>query len=149
MTECNTKIHITNFTDQPFCIKKGLHIATFSVLTPEQLKKIQTVDPVTTWHSLQEKEENAVQYVSSLVKTHRNSEDMEQYWFPTPENPGDETIYTPIQKRILAELPNLQQLEQLNPLENEQLRQQFSNNFDWKDSMLNRQKIADIENFLV
>ena len=48
LSEGNTKVHITNFTDQPFCIMKGLHIANFSVLIPEQLKNIQPVDPVTT-----------------------------------------------------------------------------------------------------
>ena len=74
---------------------------------------------------------------------------MEQYWFPTPKNPGDETTHTLFQERILSELRNLQELEQLNPLENAQSRQQIMNNFDWKDSMLNRQEIADIENLLV
>ena len=108
LSEDNTKVHITNFTDQTFCIKKGLHIATFSVLTPEQLENIQPVDPVATWHLLHENEDNAIQYFSSLLKTHRNNEDMAQYWFPTPENLGDETIHTPIQKRILSKLRILQ-----------------------------------------
>ena len=62
----NTNLHITNFMDQPFCLKKGLHIANFSVLTPEQQTNIQPVDSVTTWHLLQENDDNAIQYVSSL-----------------------------------------------------------------------------------
>ena len=146
MTKGNTKVHIINFTDQPFCIKKGFHIANFSVLTPEQLRNIQLVDPVTLWHLLQENEDNAIQYVSSLLKTHRYSEDMEKYWFNTPENTGEQTTHTPIQKRILSELHNLQEL---NPLENEQSRQQFFKHFDWKDSMLNRQEFAEVKNLLV
>ena len=28
-------IHVNNFTDQPYKLKKGLHIANFSVMTPE------------------------------------------------------------------------------------------------------------------
>ena len=100
------------------------------VPTPEQLKNIQPVDPVTTWHLLRGNEHNAIQYVSSLLKTQRNSDDMEQYWFPTADNPGDGTNHTPIQKRILSELRNLQELEQLYPLENEQSRQQFLNSFN-------------------
>ena len=101
---------------------------------------MQPVDPVATRHLLQENDENAIQYVSSLLKTHRNGEDMEQYWFPTPDNPGDETSHTPIQRRKLSELRILQELEQLYPLDDEQSRQQFLSNFDWKDSMLNSQE---------
>ena len=29
LSENNTKVHITNFSDQPFCVEKGLHIANF------------------------------------------------------------------------------------------------------------------------
>ena len=74
---------------------------------------------------------------------------MEQYWFSTPDNPGDETSHTPIQNRMLSEIRTLQELEQRNPLDNEQSRQQFLNNFDWKDFILNAQEIATIENLLV
>ena len=88
-----------------------------------------------TWHLLQDNDDNAIQYVSSLLKTHRNNEEVNQYWFPTPENPGDESTHTPIQRRILTELRNLQELEQLNPLQDEQSRQQFLSNFHWQDSM--------------
>ena len=113
------------------------------------MKNIQPVDPVATWHLLQDNDDNAIQYVSSLLKTHRNNEEVNQYWFPTPENPGDESTQTPIQRRILTELRNLQELEQLNPLQDEQSRQQFLGNFHWQDSMLNAQEIATIENLLV
>ena len=149
LTEGNTKVHIPNVTDQPFCIKKRLHIANVSVLNPEQLKNIQPVDPVTAWHLLQDNEDKAIQYVSSVLGTHRNSEDIEQYWFPTPENPGDETTHTPIQKRILSDLRNLQKLEQLNSLEHEQSRRRFLNNNDCNNSMLNKQETANIKNLLV
>ena len=80
------------------------------------------MDPVSTWHLLQENGYNAIHYASRLIKTHRKSEDKEQYWFPTPENPGDEASQTPLQKGILSELCTLQDLEQLNPLDNQQSR---------------------------
>ena len=51
LKEGNTKVRINKFTGQLFRLKKGLHIAKFAALTPEQLKKVQTVDPVTTWHA--------------------------------------------------------------------------------------------------
>ena len=149
LTEGKMNINVMNFTDQPFCIKRGLHIANFSVLTPEQLKHVKPVDPISTWHLLQENEDNAVQYISGLLKANRNNEEMEQYWFPTPENPGDESSHTPIQKRILSELRTLQELEKLNPLDDQKSRQKFLSNFDWKDSMLNQEEIANIEQLLV
>ena len=37
-----------NITDHPYKLKKGLHIASFYVMTPEQLKYVKPVDPVST-----------------------------------------------------------------------------------------------------
>ena len=126
-----------------------MHIANFSVMTPEQMKHVRPIDPVSTWHLLNENEEDAVQYISSLLKANRNNDQYEQYWFPTPENPGDEASHTPIQKRLLRELRNLQEAESLNPQENEESRQKFLSNFDWKDSMLQQHEIKQIEALLV
>ena len=33
-------IHVNNFTDQPYKLKKGMHIANFAVMTPEQIDEI-------------------------------------------------------------------------------------------------------------
>ena len=46
-----------HFTDQPYKLKKGLHIANFSVMTPEQMNHVRPVDPVSTWHLLNENED--------------------------------------------------------------------------------------------
>ena len=149
LTNGNVNVHINNFTDQPYKLKKGLHIANFSVLTPEQMKHVKPIDPVTTWHLLNENEEDAIYYVSSLLKANRNIDQYEQYWFPTPENPGDEDSHTPIQRRILQELRNLQEAEQLNPQNDDESRREFLGNFDWKDSMLQQHEIKKIESLLV
>ena len=124
------RIHVNNFTDQPYKLKKGMHIANFSVMTPEQMKHVRPIDPVSTWHLLNENEEDAIYYISSLLKADRNNDQYEQFWFPTPENPGDETTHTPIQQRILKELRNLQNLEQLNPHDDAESRRKFLSNFD-------------------
>ena len=87
-------------------LQKGLHTANFSVLTPEQTKHVKLIDTVFTWHLLNESEEDAIYYVSSLLKANRNNDHYEQYWFPTPDNPGDEQFHTPIQRRILQKLRN-------------------------------------------
>ena len=149
LTNGNVSVHINNFSDQPYKLKKGLHIANFSVLTPEQMKHVKPIDPVSTWHLLNENEEDAIYYVSSLLKANRNNDQYEQYWFPTPENPGDEDSHTPIQRRILQELRNLQEAEQLVPQNDEESRRKFLSNFDWKDSMLQQHEIKKIESLLV
>ena len=102
-----------------------------------------------TWHLLNENEEDAIHYISSLLKANRNNDQNEQYWFPTPGNPGDEASHTPIQKRILRELRNLQEAATLNPQENEESRRKFLINFDWKDFMLQQHEIKQIEALLI
>ena len=141
-------MHVNNFTDQPYKLKKGLHIANFSVMTPEQMKHIRPIDPVSTWYLLNENEEDAIYYISSLLKANRNIDQYGQYWFPTPENPGDEPSRTPIQHRILRELRNLEE-EKLNPQDNDESRRKFLSNFDWKDGMLQQHEIEQIEALLV
>ena len=42
------RIHVNNFTDQPYKLKKGMHFANFSVLTPEQMKHVRPIDPMST-----------------------------------------------------------------------------------------------------
>ena len=144
-----TRIHVNNFTDQPYKLKKGMHLANFSEMTPEQMKHVRPIDPVSTWHLLNENEEDAVHYISRLLKANRNNNQYEQYWFPTPENPGDEASHTPIQKRIFRDLQKLQEAESSNPQEDKESRQKFPSNFDWKDSMLQQHKIKQIEALLV
>ena len=46
-------IPVNNFTDHPYKLKKGLHIANLSVMTPEQKKYVKPIDPASTWHFLQ------------------------------------------------------------------------------------------------
>ena len=91
----------------------------------------------------------AAYYASSLIKSAKTEEDKENYWFPTPEDPGDPQLHTPIQQRILKELHSLQELEKLNPQGNPESRQQFLANFDRTDSSLNPIEIKQIEELLV
>ena len=149
LTQGQVTIHVNNFTDQSHTIKRGSHIANFSVLTPEQMKYVKPIDAVTTWHLLQDNPENAAYYASSLIKSPKTDDNSEHYWFPTPEDPGDLQTHTPIQQRILKELQNLQELEKLNPQDDIESRKQFLANFDWADSTLNPTENAQIEELLV
>ena len=149
LTQGQVTTHVNNFTDQSHTIKRGSHIANFSVLTPEQMKYVKPIDPETTWHLLQDNPENAAYYASSLIKSPKTDDSSEHYWFPTPEDHGDPQTYTPIQQRILKELQHLQELEKLNPQDDIESRKQFLANFDWADSTLNPTEIAQIEELLV
>ena len=149
LNDGNILIPVNNFTDHPYKLKKGLHIANFSVMTPEQMKYVKPVDPASTWHLLQNDQEQAAHYVSSLIKTNRNPQNSENYWFPTPENPGNPEEHTPIQKRILRELQALQDLETLDPTTDAESRAKFLETFDWKDSTLTPEEKEKIEDLLV
>ena len=113
------------------------------------MKYVNPIDPVTTWHLLQHNLENAAYYASSLIKSTKPEDFRENYWFPTSEDPGDPQHHTPIQKRILSELINLQELEKVNPQKDPESRRQFLSKFDWTDSMLQPPEIARIEDLLV
>ena len=80
------------------------------------------------------------------MKKSKINEVNETYWFPTPQNPGNEEEHTPIQTRILNEQ---EQLEQLNPLEDTNSRDRFLSNFDWTDSTLQLDAKQAVENLLV
>ena len=93
-------------------------MANFSILTPEQTKHIRPVNPTSVKHLLNNNHDDAIHYINSLLKTSKPDEVNETYWFPTPQNPGNEQEHTPIQTRVLNELRELEQLEKLITLEN-------------------------------
>ena len=142
-------VQISNFLNHTYTLKKGMHIANFSKLTPEQTKHIRPVNPTSVRNLLNNSHDDAIHYINSLLKTSKNDEVNETFWFPTPQNPGNEKEHTPIQTRILNELQELEQLERLNPLENTNSRNQFLSNFNWTDSILQPEAKQAVENLLV
>ena len=129
--------------------QKGYASSQFQCPDARTDKKVKPIDPVTTWHILQENKENAAYYASSLIKCTKPEGLKEHYWLPTPEDPGDPQHHTPIQKRILSELINLQKIEKLNPQDDLESRRQFLTNFDWTDFMLQPAAKARIEDHFV
>ena len=124
-------------------------MANCSILTLEQIKLIRPVNPTSVRHLLKNNRDDAIHYINSLLKTSKPDKVNETYWFPTPQNPGNEQEHTPIQIRILDELRELEHLEKLNPLENIDSRNQFLSNFDWTDSTLQQDAKQACENLLV
>ena len=142
-------VQISNFLDHPYTLKKGTHMANFSILIPEQTKHIRPVNSTSVRHLLNNNHVDAIHYIKSLLKTSKTNKVNETYWFPTPQNPGNEKEHTPFQKRILNELRELEQLAKLNPLENIDSRNQFLSIFDWTDSTLQPDNKQAVENLLV
>ena len=68
LTEGKIQIPVNNFTDHPYTLKEVLHIASSLVMTPGQMKYVKPVDPVSTWHLLQNDQKQAAQSVSSLSR---------------------------------------------------------------------------------
>ena len=116
---------VINFSDMPYTLPVDTHMADFRVPTSEQIKHIKLVDPSTLTFMMHQHMENTDLYLNQLMKTNQSSDEQETYCFPTPEEPGDPTTYTPIQQRIFDELTELKQLEQLNRNDNEESKEEI------------------------
>ena len=118
-------------------------------MAPEQTKHIRPINPTSDRHLLNNNRDDAIQYINRFLKTSKTDEVNETYWFPTPQNPGNEKEDTHNQTRILNELRELEQLEKLNPLEDIHSRNQFLSNFDWTDSTSQLDAKQAVENLLM
>ena len=67
-------VQINNFPDHPYTLKKGTHMANFSILTPEQTKHIRPVNPTSVMHLLNNSHDDAIHYINSLLQTSKNDE---------------------------------------------------------------------------
>ena len=142
------KYQINNCFDSPYTMILDTHLADFKILTPEQIKHIQPVDPALLSFMIQHEETTDV-YINELLNVPKPNSEQETYWFPTPEEPGDPATYTPIQQRIDNELLELKELEKLNPQDNENSRKAFLSNFDWTDTTLSPDERKKIEKILI
>ena len=123
-------------------------MADFKIHTPEQIKHIQPVDPAMLSFMIQHEDTTEI-YINELLKVPSQNPEQESYWIPIPEEPGDPTIYTPIQQRIYNELLELREREQLTPQDNEESRKSFLSNFDWTNTTLNADERKQIEEILI
>ena len=138
---------IINFSELPYTIPVDTHLADFKILTPEQIKYIQPVDPTLLSFMMQHDDTSEI-YLHELLKVPPQNQEQETYWFPTPEEPGDPTTYTQFQQRVNDELLEFQRLEKLNPQDNEESRTSFLSNFYWSDTTLSQAERHHIEEIL-
>ena len=131
-------VRVTNTTETPYLIKKHTQIAEFSVVTPEQSKHIKPVD-MAILSMIPQDDPDLTAYLNELLRTNKPEQQANTFWFPTPENPGKPEDHTPIQTRILKELNELKDKENLNPQESAESRNIFLKRFDWTDTRKNKQ----------
>ena len=98
-------------------------MAELQILKPEDTKQIRPVDAATL--KLLQDPGDTHMYVNELMKSNENEQNSENFWFPTPENPGNEAEHTPNQRRILKEIRELIKKEQLDPTKDKESRKIF------------------------
>ena len=88
-------IRIANLTDFPHTINNHTKLAELQILKPEETKQIRPIDAAAL--KLLQDPDDTHMYVNELMKFSENEQIGENFWFPTPENPGnEEEEHTPI-----------------------------------------------------
>ena len=88
-------------------------------------------------------------YVNELMKSNENEQDDKNFWFPTPENPGNEAEHTPIQRRILKEIRELVEKKELDPTRDQESRTKFLEIFQWEGSKIEGNDRKQLEQTIV
>ena len=119
-------------------------------MTREQAEYVKpVVNPAPLCHLLDTNPGDTIQYVNAFLKMQKSEESNKTYWFPTPQDSGDEAQHTPIQKRRLQEMRALQELEQLSPEDKQESFKHILSTFGWTDSTLDMKARKAIEDLLV
>ena len=90
-----------------------------------------------------------ITYLTELIRTNKQNQQTNTFWYPTPENPGNTEDHTPIQTRILTVLRELQRKEKLNPKDDIESRTEFLKRLDWTDTLLTETEKQAVEDILV
>ena len=140
---------MTDTSPTPFTIKKNSVVAEFHITTPNEAKNIKHLSTAALKVITEDDSEQTLEYSNELLKTTEKPEMSQQFWFPTPDNPGDPSTHTPVQRRILREIEDLDEIQKLNPTTSQEDRPKFLESFKWDDSQLDDPDQKDIENILV
>ena len=150
-TISNSKIEIrvTNTSPNPFTLKKNANVVEFTILSPQEAKQLDPLNSAALKVLAEDNTQQALEYVNGLLKLSEKPQTSQNFWFPTPDNPGDPSTHTPIQSRILREIEELENIQKLNPHNSPEYRAAFLANFKWNDSQLSDEDKKDIEEILV
>ena len=87
-------IKVANTTDFPYTIAADTKIAELQILKSEETKMIRPVDIAAL--NLLTEHGDVVTYINALMQVERPDDNEEKFWFPTSENPGNESELSPI-----------------------------------------------------
>ena len=97
---------ILGFSELSSSIALDTHFAVFTILTPEKIKHIQSVDPALLFFMLQYEDITEV-YKNEIFKVPQPTTRQVTNWIPTREEPSDPTTYTPVQQKTYNKLLEL------------------------------------------
>ena len=149
VTNSKIEIRVTNTSPNPFTLKKNANVAEFTILSPQEAKQLHPLNSAALKVLAEDNTEQASEYVNELLKSSEKPQTTQNFWFPTPNNPGDPASHTPIQSRILREIEELENIQKLNPHNSPEDRAAFLANFKWTDSQLGDADKKDMEEILV
>ena len=118
-------------------------------MSPEEAKELKPLNTAALKVLTEGNSEDAIIYFIQLLKTSDKSSNNQNFWFPTPENPGDPGTHTPIQSRTLREIKELEEIQQLNPNNSAEEREAFLQNFKWDDAQSSENDKKDIEEIII
>ena len=142
-------IRVTNTTHAPYTITKNTTVAEFKIMSPEEVKEWKPMNTAALKVLTEDDSEDAIIYINELLKTADSPSPNQNFWFSTPNIPGDPTTHNPIQSRILREIQELGKIQKLDPAASPEDREAFFKHFNWKDSQLTTEDQRDIEQILV
>ena len=105
-------------------------------MSPEEAKELRPLNTAALKVLTEDDSEDAIVYINELLKTSDTPSNNQNFWFPTPDNPGDPKTHTPIQSRILREIKELEEIQKLNPTNSDDEREAFLINLKWDDTQL-------------
>ena len=92
------------FMEHTYTLNKGCRIATFSILTPEQVKYTKPISPEPLYPLPDTSHIDAIQQVDALPKMPNCKQSNNTYWFLCPQESGDEDQQTTLEKLILQKV---------------------------------------------
>ena len=150
-TAMNTiiEVRVTNISPSPFTLKKNATVADFTILSLQIAKQLHPLISAALKVLAEDNTEQALKYVNERLKSSEKPQTVQNFWFPTPDNPGDPSTHFLIQRRFLREIEELETIQKLIPHNSPKDRATFLANIKWTDSQLNDHDRADIEEIAV
>ena len=88
LTNQSLQLTVNNTSSLSITIPKGTHVATFSIMSPSELKEVRPVNPTILNYLNAKDPKYSYEYVNELLKQPRNQDIEDHYWFPHPRKSG-------------------------------------------------------------